>query len=232
MNLTVKKNSKKSQFMTNEEAKEFTNNVFKKITESKTIEDIDNVFENLKIPEKNRMKSDTYPQLKFKIDKDDIDTLIKKELIDENTFAFKNDITEKLNDPLAKLLFSTVWKRGDLKKVKHIIKGVTESNNNTIEQDDALVFYQFGRYLTKDDGQPIIDQHVIRAFIVYKSEDTNKLEMLRKFETIKKSDKDVITEYKNWLKGDLLSENLKKNPDYTYHIDKLLFATGKTIKIV
>ena len=218
--------------MTNEEAKEFTNNVFKKITESNTIEDIDNVFENLKIPEKNRMKSDTYPQLKFKIDKDDIDTLIEKELIDENTFAFKNDITEKLKDPLAKLLFATVWKRGDLKKVKHIIKGVTESNNNTIEQDDALVFYQFGRYLTKDHGQPIIDQHVIRAFIVYKSEDTNKLEMLRKFETIKKSDKDVITEYKNWLKGDLLSENLKKNPDYTYHIDKLLFATGKTIKIV
>jgi hypothetical protein len=232
MKLTVKNNSNKSQFMTNQDAKKITNDVFKRICESESIDQIETIFEKLKIPEKNRMKSDTYPQIKFKLNKEDIDSLIKDKLIDEHTFTFKNDISKDINDPLTKLLYSTVWKNGDLKKVKHIIKGVTESNNNTIEQDDALVFYQFGKYLTKEDGQPIIDQHVIRAFIVYNSDDINKLEMLRKFKTFKKSDKDVIIEYKNWLKGDLLSKKLKAIPDYTYHIDKLLFATGKTIKIV
>lgn len=232
MNLTVKNNSKKSQFMTNEEAKEFTNNVFNRICKSESIDKIETIFEDLKIPEKNRMKSDTYPQIKFEINKQDIVSLIEKGLIDKNTFAFKNDITEKLNDPLAKLLFSTVWKRGDLKKVKHIIKGVMESNNNTIEQKDALVFYQFGKYLTKEVGQPIIDQHVIRAFSVYKSTDQNNIETLRKFETFRRNDQVVINDYKNWLTGDHLTDELKINDDYSYHIDKLLFATGKTIKIV
>jgi len=218
--------------MTHLEAKKFTNQIFDLIKKSKTTEDIDNILDSLEIPSKNRMKSDSYPQIKFKIDKSDIDELIIKDIIDKTTLNFKKDITEKLTDPLTKLLYSTVWKNGDIKKIKHIIKGITEVNDNSNEQDDALVFYQFGKYLTKTPGQPIIDQHVLRAFAVYKSTDDNNIETLQKLETLKNTHKTIINDYINWLQSDELTIELKAISDYTYFIDKLLFATGKTIKFV
>jgi hypothetical protein len=40
----------------------------------------------------------------------------------------------------------------------------------------------------------------------------------------------IIRQYIAWLSSDELTNELKNEPDYSYHIDKLLFATGKTIK--
>lgn len=216
--------------MTHKEAKEFTIKVFDLIKKSKTTESIDSILDTMEIPDKNRMKSDSYPQIKFKLDKDDIELLIKNDLIDKETLTFKNDITIKITDPMTKLLYATIWKNGDLKKIKHIIKGVIKVNDDNNEQDDALVFYQFGKYLTKQSGQPIIDQHVIRAFAVYKSTDDTNVEKLRKLETLKKTHKTLISDYINWLQGNELTNEIKSIADYTYFIDKLLFATGKTIK--
>jgi hypothetical protein len=85
--------------MTHLEAKNFTNKVFDLIKKCKTTEDIDDILVNLKIPQKNWMKSDTYPQIKFKLDKSEIDSLINDNLIDKSTLTFKQDITEKLTDP-------------------------------------------------------------------------------------------------------------------------------------
>ena len=85
--------------------------------------------------------------------------------------------------------------------------------------------------MTKTQGQPIIDQHVIRAFAIYKETDTKNVEKLRKLETLDKKQKPLIAEYKQWLISDNLSDELKNNTDYSYHIDKLLYATGKTIKL-
>jgi hypothetical protein len=116
------------------------------------------------------------------------------------------------------------------KKIKHIIKGILGSENNSNDQDNALVFYQFGKYLTKIPGQPIIDQHVIRAYSIYCLTDSENVETLRKLETVDKTHKPIIKEYKNWLTSDNITIELKKEKEYTYHIDKLLFATGKTIK--
>lgn len=218
--------------MTQLEAKNFTNKVFDLIKKCKTTKDIDDILVYLEIPQKNRMKSDTYPQIKFKLDKSEIDSLINDNLIDKSTLTFKQDITEKLTDPVTKLLYSIVWKNGDLKKIKHIIKGISEVYDSSSEQNDALVFYQFGKYLTKTTGQPIIDQHVIRAFAVYKSTDGKRVEELQKLETLKKAHKPLINDYINWLQGDELSDEIKAISDYSYYIDKLLFATGKTIKFV
>lgn len=85
--------------MTHLEAKNFTNKVFDLIKKCKTTEDINEILINLEIPQKNRMKSDTYPQIKFKLDKSEIDSLINNNLIDKSTLTFKQDITEKLTDP-------------------------------------------------------------------------------------------------------------------------------------
>lgn len=216
--------------MTSKDAKEFTDKVFDLIKKSKLTQNIDEIFETMKIPSKNWMKSDVYPQIQFKINNGDINLLIENGLIDKETLTFKNDVTNKLTDPLAKLLYATVWKNGDLKKIKHIIKGVIKVNDECNDQDDALVFYQFGKYLTKQPGQPIIDQHVIRAFAIYKSPNATNIEKLQKLETLNKKHKTLIDDYINWLKGDELSNDIKEISDYTYYIDKLLFATGKTIK--
>ena len=175
------------------------------------------------------MNIDGYPKIEFDIKPNEIQSLIDNKILDSE-LNFTTDITSKLSDPFAKILYATAWKNGDLKKIKHIIKGILDSENNSNDQDNALVFYQFGKYLTKIPGQPIIDQHVIRAYAIYCSTDSENVEILRKLETIDKTHKLIIKEYINWLTSDNLTIELKKEKDYTYHIDKLLFATGKTIK--
>lgn len=92
------------------------------------------------------------------------------------------------------------------------------------------MFYQFGKYLTKLPGQPIIDQHVIRAFGIYKATNLDEITRLRHMKIIDKTHIDIIEAYKVWLISDAIHDELKNNVDYTYYIDNLLFATGKIIK--
>ena len=215
--------------MTDQQAIKFNKDIFELIKKSKTILDLESIPDKLEIPIKNRMNVDGYPKIEFSISQEEIQSLLDNKIIDDN-LNFTKDITSKLADPLSKLLYATSWKNGDLKKVKHIIKGILDSENESSDQDEALVFYQFGKYLTKAVGQPIIDQHVIRAYSIYSSTDNTEVERLRKLETIDKTHKTIINEYKTWLTSDNLRQELRNEKDYTYYVDKLLFATGKTIK--
>jgi hypothetical protein len=215
--------------MTDQQATKFIKDIFELIKESKTILDLESIPDKLEIPTKNRMNIDGYPKIEFSISPEEIQSLIENKIIDDK-LNFTADLTLKLTDPLSKLLYAISWKNGDLKKVKHIIKGILDSENEGSDQDEALVFYQFGKYLTKAVGQPIIDQHVIRAYAIYYSTNNAEVERLRKLETLDKTDKTIINKYKAWLTSDNLSQELKDEKDYTYYIDKLLFAAGKTIK--
>lgn len=215
--------------MTDQQAKKFTNDIFELIRKAKTVSDLEEIQDKMNIPVKNRMNVDGYPKIEFSINQKDVQTLIDNKIID-NSLNFTTDITFNLKDPLAKILYATAWKNGDLKKVKHIIKGIMDSENEISDQNEALVFYQFGKYLTKVQGQPIIDQHVIRAFAIFCSSDIKGIETLRKLEVLDKTHKKIINEYKLWLTSDNLEQELRNEDDYTYYIDKLLFATGKTIK--
>lgn len=219
--------------MTNQEAQHFTSVVFDLIKKAKTIKDIESVYKHEKLSpkilNKNQMDDNSYPKIQFSIDQNDIQVLKATNILDSD-LNFKKDITSKLTDPLAKILYATAWKNGDLKKVKHIIKGVLDSDKQVSDQNQVLVFYQFGKYLTKTNGQPIIDQHVIRAFAIYHDKDSSQIERWRKLEIINKNHIPIINEYKKWLASDI-SQELQREEDYTYHIDKLLFATGKTIKL-
>ena len=47
---------------------------------------------------------------------------------------------------------------------------------------------------------------------------------------ITKKEKKLIKNYINWLKSDSLNEQLKKEKEYSYYIDKILFATGRLTK--
>jgi polyhydroxyalkanoate synthesis regulator phasin len=215
--------------MNRDEAKKFTDEIFRLIKKAKTIIDLEAIPDKLKIERKNKMDIKSYPEIKFSISEKEIQSLIQDKILDEN-LNFSENLSEKITNPLTKLLYATAWKNGDLKKIKHIIKGVKEAKNESYDQDDALVFFQFGKHLTKIEGQPIIDQHVIRAFGIYKCTENASIENLRKLSTLNKRHKTQINNYIKWLRSDELTEEIKLQKNYSYHIDKLLFATGKTIK--
>lgn len=197
---------------------------FEKLQSSKTIDDIDNILDDVKIEKKYRMKEEFYPQLNFKITKQEIEELKEKEVISTNNLLA--DISYA--DPLTKLLYAVLWKNGDLKKIKHIIEGIISDPKH--EKEEALVFYQFGKYLTKTPGEPIIDQHVLRAFGIYIANgDKDKIEKLKRLSVITKKEKDLIGKYKSWLTTNLTKE-LRENDNYSYHVDKVLFAVGKSLK--
>ena len=104
--------------------------------------------------------------------------------------------------------------------------------NWVTNKEDALVFYQFGKYLTKVPGEPIIDQHILRAFAIYTSTDMLNIKNFRKMKSVGKKQISLIIAYKAWLTSNEITEDLKKEADYSYHIDKLLFAAGKTVKSI
>lgn len=131
-------------------------------------------------------------------------------------------------DPLAKLLYATLWKNGDLPKIKHIVQGIIDCGEEDIGKEDGLVFYQFGKCLTGTDGEPIIDQHVIRAFAIHKH-DESETDKYRKFKSITKDSIGLIRAYKEWLRTEA-NQELRSQTDYAYYIDQLLFALGRMIK--
>jgi hypothetical protein len=216
--------------MTDDEAKKFTTDIFESIKKSTTIEDLKKIPDELNVPIKNRMNLNFYPKIKFNIEPGEIHELMENNLIDKE-FNFTADLTSRIKDPLTKLLYATLWKNGDLKKIKYIIKGIIDSEKEINDQENALVFYQFGKYLTKTTGQPIIDQHVIRAFALYSSPEKKEFSAIRKLNVLNKKHKSFIHNYKYWFQSENLTNELKMTKDYSYHIDKVLFAVGKTIKI-
>lgn len=200
-------------------------NAFKKLSEAKTINDVNNILTELQVDKKYQMDDKTYPQLEFKITENEIKELRNKKLLNE-----ENLVTNVSNqNALTKLLYALAWKNGDLKKICHIVEGIKSKNDD--DKENALVFYQFGKYLTKQPGEPIIDQHVLRAYGIYKSLKNNQqeIERLTNLSVVTKKEKELIEDYKSWLKKDLPDE-LRKCDNYVYHVDKVLFALGKMVK--
>ena len=203
---------------------EIITQTFEKLLTSKTVDEVERILDDLKVDMKYRMDDKVYPRLKFKITKQEIEELKEKGLITaDNLLA---DIANA--DPLTKLLYSVSWKNGDLKKVKHIIEGIVSGQED--EKENGLVFYQFGKYLTKKPGEPIIDQHVLRAFGLFKANgDADRVEKLKRLSLITKKEKELIDQYKLWLRTELTKE-LRDSENYSYHVDKVLFAVGKSVK--
>ncbi|WP_187264469.1 hypothetical protein [Pontibacter beigongshangensis] len=214
--------------MNDREAAVLVKEIFTKIEQANSIEQINNIVSETAELWKNRMDEISYPKIVYNITRSEIEELKKNNIITEDG-KLSEEISSGELDPLTKLLYAIVWKNGDLKKVKHIIQGITSEQDDN--KDDGLVFYQFGKYLTKTIGEPIIDQHVIRAFGVFSSmSNDSEIKRLRRLSIITKKEKAYIYAYKEWLNSSVLKEDLKNIKDYSYYIDKVLFAVGKTIK--
>jgi hypothetical protein len=208
---------------TDPEAKQRVDLIFEKLESAKTTAEVDSLLKLF--DRKFKLNDEDYPPIKFKISSaeilhlESVEKLIEKDLITGN-----NELLDK--NPLAKILYAVLWKRNDLKKIKHVIKGI-KSGENAGDDDEALTFTQFGRFLA-DNKEPIIDQHVMRAFSCYQKP-AEKIGSLRTLSLLKGKDHvKLINKYKTWLTE--LKPQLVKKPDYIYHIDKVLFALGKSIK--
>ncbi|TYP71559.1 hypothetical protein [Aquimarina intermedia] len=212
--------------MTDRETKKFISIIFEKITSSNTNNDLIEI-EKESFDRKYIMDSTSFPKIDFNISSTEIDELIKSNIIDKN---YNLNPLSKNSDPLIKLLYSIIWKNGDLKKLKHITKGIHRDDLSIMEQEKSFVFYQFGKYLTKQENQPIIDQHVLRAFAIYQCDDIQEIRQIRGFKVITKKEKNLIKDYINWLSSDSINNTLKKEAEYLYYIDRILFASGRLTK--
>lgn len=214
----------------NLEIQKFINTIFKEICVSKSIVDLGAILKRNNVDEKYWINANDYPKIEFKITVEEIEKLENESIIVDN--IINHNKIKDVDNTIAKLLYAMAWKNGDIKKIKHIIQGIKDVDKSDSNKNNGLVFYQFGKYLTKKEGEPIIDQHVLRAFKIFRT-DTKKYGEIckaRNLTTVGKKEIELIKDYKNWLISEAISDELKKETDYAYHVDKILFAVGKKIK--
>lgn len=212
--------------MEDNEAKNIVDEVFNKVEEAKSITELKTILQH---PDLRPFKMDTatYPELGLAISNDEIQKLKSEEVLTAEGDINHNNISSKENSALVKLMYAFLWKQGDLKKVKHVVAGI-ENDEDDPGRSSGFVLHQFGRYLGSE-SEPIIDQHVLRAFAIYSEKEYIKIAVWRKKSLITKKDIELIERYKKWLKSDKL-KILLKEVDAIYHIDQILFALGKAVK--
>lgn len=200
------------------------NDTFERLEKCTTIEDVESVLDYLNIDKKYRMEDELYPKINFEITQEEIKRLKKVNVItSENKLAQFGS-----HDPLVKLLYAVLWKKGDLKKLTSIIEGILSEKDE--DRDSALVFFQFGRHLASPLSEPIVDQHVIRAFALYEaSKNRYPKKDAQNITSLTKKHNSLIKNYKGWLRQSLTAE-LRSCKDYAYHVDRVLFAVGRSLK--
>ena len=216
--------------MNNVEVKELVEKVFNLIYHAKNFEDLENIIDDNIVLQNNKKEIDVYPRIEFSISDNDIKYLINERVLDDNHNISIDYMRNNIN-PLNKLLYSIIWKQGDLLKLNHIVKGINYNSGDIIE--DGIVFNQFGKYLANRDIEPIIDQHVIRAFGCKKYPINDpKFCNFRKMAALNKSHLADIECYKILVKsGDINPEINPKDKEFLYFVDNVLFALGKAIKL-
>lgn len=190
--------------------------LFESIGRSKTKEQLEEVAKDYKI----NLDNTKYPRLNFKITKSEIDELKNSKSLCINE---RGVLTIKQDDlsPISKLLYSLVWKQGDIQKLKLIIKGIEEVENPKLDNIERFVFYCFGNHLANSKEYPIIDQHVIRAYNLYCANSN--------FDFIRKSDKVTANDREKYLIW--FQEFKNVDSEFLYLLDRILFEIGKVVKI-
>lgn len=167
-----------------------------------------------------------YPVLKFAIDNAELDQLIRRSTInDDHTL---NLSAEQGYSTLEKILISILWKNGQISRIQHVVDGMT--NDIKSKSKHGIIFQQFGRSLRHKD-EPIVDQHVLRAFCYYVDTPTLDLAKYRQYKAAyNNSDQRLIEEYRLWFKKILNRIPEDQKNTFKYRFDKVLFVIGKNLK--
>jgi hypothetical protein len=223
--------------MPKEEVINLVERVFNVILNSTDLNDIIDLLIKEKKLAANKINELKFPRISFHLTHNDIFELKSKNYINEDYKFILNPKDLENESTLTKLLYSIVWKNGDLGKEGHILKGIDGVKK---DDDKALVFYQFGKYIGDiHKKEPIIDQHTLRAYGIYLCL-TNQISRIgnggkqimdidyyRKLSLTKKSEIPLIEDYKKFIQSHFLyTEN-----DFVYSLDMILFALGKAIKL-
>jgi hypothetical protein len=203
--------------------------IFCLIEKAESIHELEDIQKHIPEEIKKNFPNEKYPRLKFALSTEEINQLKSKKILNADGSISHNCAIDMLNSPLEKLLYSVLWKNGHLGKEKHIADGILENRDHQFTEKKGLVFYYFGKHL-KNKENPIIDQHVIRAFLFYeaiKNGEKNLNKILTK-RTLDAKDEENCSKYIEWQNRHSLK---KSDPvDFTYHLDRLLFAVGKALK--
>ena len=193
---------------TNINNEKFYSKFFQDLESSKKKDDLLHLFTKYNL---DRIDREKYPLIEYTIKKEEIKKLqdegkITNECKLNRTLAKDDSLT-----PLEKLLYSMIWKNGDLGKESHIISGILGKN-----EKDGIVFNQIGKYLN-NKNEIIIDQHVIRAYIFFSKNILTK-------NIYNNNCYKYLDGYKAWIKDNkLFFEN-------RLLIDELLYSLGKKMK--
>ena len=198
---------------------------FDKILKATSSLELEELCRTLEVPPAYHLDVKKYPKLNISLSKTEIVALEREGSLSS---SYELNLTSSAT-PLEKLLYAFLWKQGDLLKIKHIVQGIMseEMLDDLNTKEDGLVFYNFGKSIRTGSQDPIVDQHVLRAFSLYQRElygdsfDT-KLSKL-------KHKKDLIAAYKKWF-FDNFSQRVSEDPSFKYHLDRILYALGKNAK--
>lgn len=177
-----------------------------------------------------QMDRGKYPELQLHLTAEDVRSLRAEKLDDD--LRLHADLSARLETPLEKLLYAIVWKQGDLQKVGQILEGALEAAEPTaLRHGQPQVFKQFGRHLA-NRAEPIVDQHVLRAFELYEQRNTTDPAKVKAIREKDNWNRDVacIERYKQWLR-EHFSARQSAEADYVVNADMVLFALGRAIKI-
>jgi len=193
---------------------------------------IQKIFNEFPDVDEVKPKINKFPRLRFNLSSDEVLTLKRDGFLDEKNRLSSKLASQESLSPMEKLLYSVLWKQGDLGKERHIVSGILGAANS----DQGLVFNYFGKHL-ENKVSPIIDQHVIRAFRVKCAVFTDKeVKRIRSKDlAIGKKDANekiiVIDKYLEWHKSQREKYPDHMRDDFTYYLDLLLFGLGKYIKL-
>lgn len=131
--------------------------------------------------------------------------------------------------PLEKFFYSALWKNGDLPKLPHLVNGIKGEPNNA----QAVTFYHFGKFLAQPEENPIIDQHVIRAYKLVTTKDPIDdalLKVIGKSGLLSPKDSDTCNKYITWVKHQHEACPHENRIRLFQIVDDVMFAFGRMIR--
>ncbi len=179
-----------------------------------------------------------FPRMELRLTPDEMDQLKNIGVLDATLKLSPTLAKEELEGgqkltALEKLLYSVLWKNGDLGKERHIVEGVY---GNAQDPKSGIVFYEFGGYLNRRNPY-IMDQHTLRCFAVAACDESDdQLNQARRLELINgKNDQHQswMSAYKEFYEslGQRIPGSTKEAANYFYEVDRLFFGAGKLIKL-
>ena len=179
-----------------------------------------------------RMPGEKFPRMRLRLSAHEMDALKQSGVI-EDDLCLTPELAKgvlpngQAMTALEKLLYSVLWKNGDLGKEHHLVAGVY---GHAHQQKTGTVFHEFGGYLSGRNNF-ILDQHTLRCFAVA-CEQSDGVAQARRLASIDRTH----PKHAEWIKayvafyGEIQKGKTVPVSDYLYVVDRLFFGAGKLIK--